>query len=144
MACAAAGSSVIFSFAGDELQMLRDQVRRDAVEIEALTAAQDRRQNFLRLGRGENEFHVRRRLLERFEQRVKRRGRKHVHFVDQIDFVAAFRRRVAHVVAQLAHVFDAVVARAVDLDDIEAVAGRRSPCNCRTRRTASPSVLSRN
>ena len=44
---------------GDELQMLRDQVRRDAMEIESLAAAQDGRQNFLRLGRGENEFHVR-------------------------------------------------------------------------------------
>jgi hypothetical protein len=46
-----------------------------------------------------------------------------VHFVDQINLITAFGRRVAHVVAQLAHVFDAVIARAIDLDDIKAVAG---------------------
>ena len=33
-----------------------------------------------------------------------------------------FARRVAHVVAQLAHLLDAVVARAVDLEHVEAVA----------------------
>ena len=111
-----------FFFSGDELQMIGDQVCRNAVEIEALAAAQDRRQNFLRLGRRENELHVRRRLFQRLEQRVERGGRKHVHFVDEIDLVTAFGRRVTHVVAQLAHVFDAVIARAVDLDDVEAVA----------------------
>ena len=61
-------------FSGDELQMLRDQVRRDAVQIETLAAAQDRRQDLLRLGRREDEFHVRRRLFERLEQRVERCG----------------------------------------------------------------------
>ena len=92
------------------------------MQIEALATTQDCRQNFLRLRRRENEFHVRRRFLQRFEQRIERGRRKHVHFVDEINFVATFRRRVAHVVAQFAHVFHAVVARAVDLDDIEAVA----------------------
>ena len=50
--------------------MLRDQVRRNAVQIETLAAAENRRQHLLRLGRGEDEFHVRRRLLERLQQRV--------------------------------------------------------------------------
>ena len=50
-------------------------------------------------------------------------GREHVHFVDDVDLVAALRRGVADVVAQLAHVVDAVVARAVDLDARRGVAG---------------------
>ena len=67
---------MIFSFLRDELQMFRDQVCRNAMEIEALTAAQNGRQNLLRFGRRENEFHVRRRFLERLEQRVERRWRR--------------------------------------------------------------------
>ncbi len=50
----------------DVLQVIGDQVRGNAMEIEALAAAENGRQNFLRLGRGEDELHVRRRLLERF------------------------------------------------------------------------------
>ena len=45
-----------------------------------------------------------------------------MHLVDEVDFVSAFGRRVANVLAQLAHVFDAVVTGAVDFDDIETVA----------------------
>ncbi len=47
-----------------------------------------------------------------------------MHFVDEVDFVTSFRRSVANVVPQLAHVFYAVIAGAVDLDDVETVAGR--------------------
>ena len=45
-------------------------------------------------------------------------------FVDDINFVARLRRRVAHVFAQLAHLFDAVVTRAVDFENVERIAGR--------------------
>ena len=48
-------------------------------------------------------------------------GSEHVHFVDDVDLEMPFARRVADVVAQLAHLLDAVVARAVDLEDVEAV-----------------------
>ena len=87
-----------------------------------MTTAQDCRQNFLRLGGGENKFHMRGRLLERLQKRVERSGREHVHFIDKINFVTALGWRITNVVAQLAHIFDAVVAGAVDLDDVETVA----------------------
>ena len=45
-----------------------------------------------------------------------------MHFVDQINFVPALGRRVANVIPQLAHIFDTVVAGAVDLDHVETVA----------------------
>ena len=67
-----------------------------------------------------------------------------MHFVDEINLVSPFGRRVAHVVAQFAHVFDAVVARAVDLDDIETVAAGNLACSYRILRMASRSAPSRN
>ena len=93
------------------------------MEIEALAATHDRRQNFLRFGRRKNEFHVGWRLLKRFQKRVERGRGEHMHFVDDIDLVARFGWRVARVFAQLAHLLDAIIARAVDLENIEAVAG---------------------
>src|SRR5437879_489450 len=64
------------------------------MEIEALATAHDRRQNFLRFSRRENEFHVGWRLLQRFQKRVERGRGEHVHFVDDINFVARFGWRV--------------------------------------------------
>ncbi len=93
------------------------------MEIETLAAAQDGRQHLLRLGRGEDEFYVLGRFFERFEKRVKSLRTEHVHFVDDVNFVATLGRRITNVVAQLAHLLDAVVARAIDLEDVEAVAG---------------------
>src|SRR5262249_16017864 len=74
-------------FAGDELQVLRDQIRRNAMQIEPLTPAQDSWQNLLRLGGCENKFHMLGRLFQRLQKRIKRRCREHVHLVNQVDFV---------------------------------------------------------
>ncbi len=111
-----------FFLVGNELQMLRNQISGNAVKIEALAATQNGRQNLLRLGRGENKFHMRRRFFERLQKGVERRRRQHVHFVDEINFVTTLRRRITNVLAQLAHVLDAIVAGAIDLDHVEAVA----------------------
>ena len=125
--------------AGNELQMIRDQVGRNAMKIEALAAAENRGQDLLRFSRRENKFHVRRRFLERLEQGVEGSGSEHVHFVDDVDLEMPFARRVTHVVAQFAHLLDAVVAGAVDLKDIEAVAAGNFAAVVALRRTASPS-----
>ena len=69
------------------------------MEVEPLTTAENGGQNFLRLGRRENKFHVRRRLLQRFQERIERGRGQHVHFVDDINLIARLRWRVAHVVA---------------------------------------------
>ena len=94
------------------------------MEVEALAATENCRQNLLRLGCRENELHVRRRFLEGFQERVERGGTEHVHFVDDVDLEMPFARRVTHVIAQLPHLLHAVVARAVDLQHIEAVSSR--------------------
>jgi len=61
-----------------------------------------------------------RRLFEGLEQSIKCRRREHVDLVDQVDLVWASRRGVGGVLAQGTNALDAVVARAVDLHDIEA------------------------
>src|SRR5262249_50763533 len=107
---------------GDQLEVLRNEICRDTMEIEPLTARENCRQNLVRFRCSENEFHMWRRLFERLQQCVERLLGQHVYFVDDVDFVTALRRRVRHVVAQLAHIINAAVARAIDLDYVEAVA----------------------
>jgi hypothetical protein len=104
---------------GDLLQALDDELGRDRLQVEALAAGDDGREHLLHLGGGEDELHVRRRLLEGLEQRVERRRREHVHLVDDVDLELALGRRVADGVAQVAHLLDAVVRGAVDLDHVE-------------------------
>ena len=60
-------------------------------EVEAVAAVDDRRQHLLRLGRREHEDRVRRRLLERLEERVPRLRGEHVRLVEDVDLVAARR-----------------------------------------------------
>ena len=94
-------------------------MHRRAAEVEAVAAVHDRRQDLVGLGRGQHEDRVRRRLLERLEERVPRRRREHVRLVEDVDLVAAGHRRVADALAQVADVVDRVVGRGVHLDDVE-------------------------
>jgi hypothetical protein len=48
--------------------------------------------DLVRLGRREDELHVRRRLLERLQQRVEGLRGEHVHLVDDVDLVAVALR----------------------------------------------------
>ena len=95
----------------------------DAAEVVALAAGEDGVRELVRLGGREDELHVPGRLLERLEQRVERRPREHVHLVDDVDLVAVALRQVLRVLANLAHVLDAVVGRAVDLRHVDRGAG---------------------
>ena len=78
----------------------------------------------MRFRGGEDEFYVGRRFLERFEERIEGCSGEHVDFVDDVNLEMSFARRVADVVAQLADLFDPVVTRAIDFEDIEAITGR--------------------
>ncbi len=105
---------------GDERKVLRDEVGGDPAEVEPLAPAGDRGRQLLRLGRREDKLHMRRRLLKGFEQRVERGRREHVDLVNEVDFVGSARRRVGGVVPKVADVVHAVVACAVNFDDVEA------------------------
>src|SRR5262249_1174270 len=76
-----------------------------------------------RVGGREQEFDVRRRLLERLQQRVEGVRGEHVHLIDEVDLVAAARRRVLHVVEQLAGIVDLGARRRVHLYQVRKAAG---------------------
>jgi len=107
-----------FLFFGDAAEVLDDQARRNPPQIEPLAARQDCRQHFLRFRRGEEKLHVRGWFFERFEQRIERLRREHVHFVDDVNLEPATRWRVADGLAQLADLLDAIIRRAVDFQHV--------------------------
>ena len=78
----------------------RDRLGRDAGEVVALAPRKHGDRNLVRLGGGEEELDVRRRLFQRLQEGVEGPGREHVHFVDVVDLVtepgwAAARRSAA-------------------------------------------------
>ena len=87
-------------------------------------ARPDRADDLLGLGRGEDELHVLRGLLDDLEQRVEALRRHHVRLVDDVDPVARLRRPVCRPLAQVARVVDTSVAGRVDLDDINTARAR--------------------
>ena len=76
------------------------------------------------LGRREDELHVGRWLFERLQEGVPRLVRQHVHFVDDVDLEAIARGAERDALLELSHLVDAVVRGAVDLLDVDVVAGR--------------------
>ena len=79
-------------------------------------------QHLLRLGRGEDELHVRRRLLQRLQQGVEGVLGEHVHFVDDVHLEPRAGRAELGVGDDVADVVDAGVAGGVDLDDVQVLA----------------------
>ena len=92
------------------------------MELQALAAGGDGRQDLVGLGRGQDELHPGRRLFEGLEQRVEGVLRELVDFVDDEDLERAARRGELALVADLLRVLDGAVGGGVDLDDVEAVA----------------------
>ena len=94
--------------------------RREEGELEMLRPRTNRGQHLLRIGGGQHEAHVLRRLLERLQQSVGRRRRQHVHLVEDVHLVAA-RRPDDRTADQLPHGVDAVVRGGVELEQVVAV-----------------------
>jgi hypothetical protein len=88
-----------------------------------LAATEDGDGDFVNFGRGEDELHVGRWFLESFEEGVPGVVREHVNFVDDEDFEAIALRSVRKAFLESSDVIDAGVASAVDLLDIDVVAG---------------------
>ena len=97
-----------------------EDVGRDETEGVVVGARADGADDLLRLGGGEDELHVRRRLLDELEQRVEALRGDHVGLVEDEDLVAVAGRGEGGALTQVAGVVDAVVAGGVDLDDVEA------------------------
>ena len=65
---------------------------------------------------------VRRRLFERLQQRVESGCRKHVHFVNNVNFEAGLVGGEIDLIAQVAHIFNAGVRGGVNFDQIHKAA----------------------
>ena len=98
---------------------LGDLLERRALEVEALAAVDDRRHHLVRLGGGEDEGGVRRRLLERLQERVPGLAGEHVRLVEDVDLPVAGCGDVADPLAQVADVVDGAVRGGVHLDHVE-------------------------
>ena len=89
-------------------------------------ARTNRADDFLGLGRRENELQMRRRLFDELEQRIESGRRHHVRFVDDVDLETRLDRCVERAFTQIAGVVDTAVRGRVDLDHVNASrAGRR-------------------
>ena len=103
----------------DPGELALDLGDRQAADVEALEARQDRRREARRLGRGEHEDDEVGRLLERLEERVPGVLGDLVRLVEDVDLASQFAGRVGEALAELADVVDAAVAGGVDLDEVE-------------------------
>src|SRR5208282_4320587 len=104
------------------LQPLENGGVRDAPKVVALQARQDRLRHLLRLGRREDKLDVRRRLLERLQQRVEGLIGQLMGLVDNVNLEAVARRTVAQIFDYRARVIDLAVSGAVDLTHVERAA----------------------
>ena len=105
---------------GDPADVLGQRVAGQQVELQMLGARADRVGHLLRIGGGEHEHDVRRRLLERLEQRRLGRLRQHVDLVEDVHLVPTGRAE-RRLLDQVAHGVDAVVGGRVEF--VHVVAG---------------------
>ena len=105
--------------AGHHLQVVHDFGHVHAVEVIDLATRDDGGQNLVLLGGGENENHIRWRLLQGLEKRVESLGGEHVHLVDDKHLVTSQLRGYAGLLHQHLNVLHRVVARGVELENVE-------------------------
>ena len=112
-----------------------DRLHGHPFEIIPLASGQYGNRYFVYLGRRQNENHIRRRFLQRFQQRIECRCREHMYLVDDINFITAFCRRIFNFADQLPHLFNTAVGRRINFDHIHRIAGcdGRTGCALSTR-----------
>src|SRR5690606_30686133 len=89
------------------------------LQIELQAAGQNGDGQLLRIGGGQQEFNVSRRLFQGLQQRVETVVGEHVHFVDQVDLEASAGGGVLHVVQQLAGVLHLRARGGVHFDQVD-------------------------
>ncbi len=104
---------------GDAREHAADLLAGRPGEVEAVAAIDDGRRHLVRLGGGEHEDGLRRRLLERLQERVPCLRREHVRLIEDVDAPATAGRGRGNALAQLADVVDRVVRGGVHLDHVE-------------------------
>ncbi len=94
-----------------------------------MRARPDGTDDLFRLGRRENELHVRRRLFNNFEQCVEPAGGHHVRFVNNEDLVAVACRGKHRSFAQVTRVVHTAVACRVNFDHVKRTAAIAAQLN---------------
>ena len=89
-----------------------------ALEVVNLASTQDGRQDLVLLGGGEDEDHVRWRLLQGLEKGIEGGGTQHVDLVDDEHLVFAYLRRDAGLLHQGLDLIDTIVAGGIQLEDV--------------------------
>ena len=108
---------------GDGLELVGDLLDADGLELEHLRPRLDGRRHFLELRRGHHEDDMRRRLLDRLEERIEGLGRETVDFVDDENLVAVADRRDAQAGDDdVANLVDLCVGGGVDLEHVHVTA----------------------
>ena len=87
-----------------------------------LTTRANRLRNVFRLGGRHHEDDVRRRLLQRLQQRIEGSLSDLVRFIKDINLVAVASRRVAGRIAQFANLIDSAIGGRVNLDHVDGIA----------------------
>ena len=131
-ACTDSASTLRAAFSWTDVEQLVQGVRAEETELEMLGAAPDRRWHLLRIGGGQHEDDMARRLFQRLEQRIGGGVGEHVDLVDDVDLPTT-RRSQGGVRHQVAHGVDAVVGCGVQLVDVE----RRALGDLGARRTGA-------
>ena len=103
------------------LQMCHHVRHSDAMEIKDLATRQDRGKNFMLFGCSQNKHRMRWRFLQRLQESVKRRLRKHVHLIDDVHFILTALRRDPHLVYNGSNVFNLIVGGGIQFKDIERI-----------------------
>ena len=91
----------------------------DFTEIEPLTAGENGARNLLCLGRREDEHHLGRGFFKRFQQSVEGMLGEHMHFIDDIDLVAATCGGIANFFTQVADLINPTVRGPIDLQNVQ-------------------------
>ena len=119
--CVFVGKALVFA---DVDQVLCHLVSGNGAEVKALHARQNSCKNFLRVGGTHDKCHVRRRLLQRLKQGIKRRRGKHMYLVDNINLALAAHGGITSARNNLfSYVINAGVRGSVNLKDVWMLAG---------------------
>ena len=87
--------------------------------MKGLTAGIDGQRDIVEFRGGENKYGLIRGFFQRFEQGVKGLLGQHVHFIDDINFVAPPGRQVADIFPQFPDVVDPPVGGPIDFKNIQ-------------------------
>lgn len=106
--------------------MVDNVLALDALEIENLAARENRGDNLMLFGGGQDEFGVSRGLFESFEESIESLRGKHVNLIDDIHFVFAGLRGHLNLLHKLADVVDTIVGSGIELEDIHGSAAGKA------------------